>query len=234
MKKFWELTIPIILKRDIGQKDVNEEISKVINKVLLNDERLREYHELNTFKFYVYSGLYPVLKEFKAGSMYSFKFRCLDKNFALKFKSLIRITINDLFQVVTVSMDCKNINSINGLYTVTPAIAVFTDEGEKPKHWTKEDYSLEKLITRINMNAIKKYNLWYSDKLITDWNFIECIKQVNNNVIVLNYKNGKLLTNKFKIKVKKDEISQKLSFIVMAAGLLEKNSLGLGFCTFAR
>lgn len=232
--RLWELTIPVIMKRDLNQEDVNEELSKVINNALLQDDKLKEYHELNAYKYYVFSGLYPVYKVFKLGNMYSFKFRSVDRILTMKIKSLLKITENDLFNVVTISMESKDIDNIRGLYTVTPAIAVFTNEGEKPRHWLKDDYTLDELKLRINSNAIKKYKLWYNDETINDWDFIESIEQVNSKPIALNYKKGKLLTNKFKIKVKNDETSQKLAFMVMAAGLLEKNSLGLGFCTFAK
>ncbi|WCK57156.1 CRISPR-associated endoribonuclease Cas6 (plasmid) [Aneurinibacillus sp. Ricciae_BoGa-3] len=234
--QFWELTIPVILKRDLSLKDMNEQLSKVINKTLLLDERLKEFHALNTFKLYVFSGLYPINKEgYKKGNMYSFKFRCMDRTFALKIKNLLKMVENDLIQVIAVELESNAHKPIQALYTLTPSVAVFTPENKKPRHWTKEDFSLDELRIRIHVNAKKKYELWTGEELEADVDFVERIEQINQKVIVLNYKKpGKLLTNKFRIQVKQDSLSQKLAFMVMGSGLLEKNSLGLGFCTYGR
>jgi len=49
-------------------------------------------------------------------------------------------------------------------------------------------------------------------------------------VAFIQYKKIKLFGNKFKIIPKADEISQKLAFIALGAGLGEKGSFGGGFC----
>lgn len=233
---YWQLTIPVILSKEVTFKDMHKEISDVINKAMLMDESLKNFHELNAFKLYVFSGFYPVNKAgYKKGEMYSFLFRCLDRTFALKMKNLIKVVQNDLFKVVAIEIESKEQSPISELYTVTPTIAVFTEENKKPRHWTNSDFDIGKLKDRMNSNAQKKYSLWMDKEIDRQHSFIEDIVQVNEKVIVLNYKNsGKLLTNKFKIKVKQDKLSQEIAFMILATGLLEKNSLGLGFCTSAK
>jgi len=63
-----------------------------------------------------------------------------------------------------------------------------------------------------------------------DDNFIEFIQQTNFKPIKVVYKNTSLIGNKMIIGVKSDEISQKLAFTILGAGLLEKNSIGMGYC----
>lgn len=236
MQNFWQLTIPVILKKDLIFKNMNEELSKAINKAMLLSDDFKKFHETNVFKYYVFSGLYPVTKEgYKKGNMYSFTFRCLNRTFALQMKNFIKKSKNDLYDVVTVSIESREQFNINELYTVTPTIAVFTENNKKPKHWTKEEFSIEQLKERINSNTQKKYILWQDEEIDKTHNFIENIEQVNNKVIILNYKHpGKLFTNKFRIKVKQDKLSQKLAFMILGTGLLEKNSLGLGYCTIGK
>lgn len=225
---FYELTIVGVLKKDIEFKNMNEELSKIINKAFLNDEKLKEFHELNTFKMYVFSGFQPIeINGYKKGNMYSFKLRSMDRVFALNMRHHIKNTENDLLDIVTIGFESISYRPINELYTLTPCISVI----ENRKHWINSDYEIDLIKDRINSNIQRKYKMWFGEEIDKDHDFIDSIEQKNNSVIVLNYKEGKLLTNKFKITIKKDEISQRLAFLILGTGLLEKNSLGLGFCT---
>ena len=228
---YYQLKISCVLKQDLDFKNMFEELSKIINKSLLEDKKLKELHELNTFKMYVFDGLYPASKEgYKKFNLYGFNIKTVDRNLAFKLNSLLKKTENDLINIISVVLETKDTGKIEALYTVTPAISVI----KSGSHWTKEDYPIELLIDRINSNAKKKYTYWFDEDIDEEHNFIESIEQANRKVIVLPYKDGVLLTNKFKIKVKGDEISQQLAGMVFTTGLLEKNALGLGYCTIAR
>lgn len=228
---YYQLKISCVLKQDLNFKNMFEELSKVINKAFLKDKNLKALHKLNTFKMYVFDGLYPVTKEgYKKFNLYGFNFRTVDKALAFKLNSLLKKTNSDFINIVKIVMETRNTGKLKGLYTVTPAISVI----ESGKHWTNDDYPIELLIERINNNAKRKYSYWFDSEIDREHSFIDDIKQMNKKTIVLPYKNGVLLTNKFKIKVKEDEVSQKLAGIVYGTGLLEKNSLGLGYCTIAK
>jgi len=230
---YYELTINCILKKDLGFKESLEELSKVINKTFLLDKNLKKLHKMNTFKMYSFDDLYPVTREgYKKGNSYGFHIKTIDRVFALKMENLLKKTNNDLIDITDVNIKLLNTGKIKELYTVTPVISVIRNG----RHWTKNDYPLDLLIERINKNAAEKYNYWFNsnDEIEPDYNFIEDIKQINDKVIVLTYKKGIFLTNKFKLKVKEDDISQKLAEIVFICGLLEKNSLGMGYCTIAK
>ena len=57
------------------------------------------------------------------------------------------------------------------------------------------------------------------------------IEIINEMPIILNYKEGKMFCNKFRILVNEDPYSQMLATIALGSGLLEKNSaIGCGFC----
>ena len=228
---YYQLKISCVLKQDLDFKNMFEELSKVINKSLLKDKDLKKLHEINTFKMYVFDGLYPANKKgYKKFNLYGFNIKTIDKALAFKLNSILKKTENDLINIVSVTLETKDTGKIEALYTVTPAISVI----KNGSHWTKEDYPMELLIDRINSNAKKKYAYWFDEQIDEKHNFIENIEQTNKKTIVLPYKDGVLLTNKFKIKVKEDEISQQLAGIVFTTGLLEKNALGLGYCTIAR
>lgn len=227
----YELTICIKLKKDLEYRNMFYELSRGINEMFMFDKNLKEFHESNFIKLYTFSGLEPVSKKgYKAGEIYFFKIRTIDRLLSKQFETILKLKRNDIFKVLQIVYNEIEYRKIDELHTLTPSISVIKNK----IHWTKDEYDIDILKQRINSNMIKKMRMFaYEDYLINmdeNHDFIEKIEQINNKTIVLKYKEGVLLTNKFKIKVKEDNISQKLAFMALGTGLLEKNSLGLGFC----
>jgi len=101
-------------------------------------------------------------------------------------------------------------------------------------YWVPGD-DLKILIERMNSNLFKKYKDYFGTSLNEEQLFFEKIKIMNKKPIVYKYKNTNLFGNKFKIAINNDEISQKLAFMTLGVGLLEKNStIGMGFCIEGR
>jgi len=230
---YYQLTIFGKLKKDIDFKNSYEEIGKVINHVMGYDNYLKELHEREGIKFYVFSSFYPVAinKPYEKGKIYSFQIRSIDTKFIIRLKNCFEAVKNDLFYVIITDIKMKKVDFIDELYTKTPAVAVI----EKNKHWTLNDYSLNILMDRIRKNTVRKYEGWYKKPIPNKFDFIESIQILNSSPIVIPYKGGIVLGNKMVLKIKKDPLSQKLGGIILATGLLEKNSsLGCGFTTFKK
>ncbi len=84
---------------------------------------------------------------------------------------------------------------------------------------------------RIQANLEKKYSAYYGQKIAVEQNFIQYMEFVRDKPIALKYKKTTLIGNKFNLVINDDETSQKLAFVALATGLLEKNSSnGMGFC----
>ena len=81
---------------------------------------------------------------------------------------------------------------------------------------------------RILANIQKKYKNIYNTQV--DIDFIKAIKKINRQPIKIPYKNINMLGNKFEIEVKDDPMSQSLAYLAISVGILEKNSIGFGFC----
>ena len=112
--------------------------------------------------------------------------------------------------------------NINKLITLTPAI-ITTEKGD---YDIKEDIEFVK--NRILANTQKKYKKIYDTQI--DIDFIKEIRKTNKTPVKIPYKNINMLGNKFEIQIKEDPMSQNLAYLNLSVGLLEKNSLGLGFC----
>lgn len=226
---YYNINIKGVLKKDLEYKNMFEEISKLVNIALCMDTDLKKLHNTNTFKFYSFDGLAPFEKNgYKQFKIYNFNIKTADRVFAEKLKCALKDLDNQLLVITEIRMNTLKVKDIDTVFSVTPTISVI----DRGSHWTKNDFSMDIIKENILSNTIKKYNSWFDTDIKTH-DFIEEISLLNKKVIFIPYKKGIFLTNKFKIKVKKDKLSQEIARLIFVIGLLEKNSLGLGYCEFS-
>ena len=222
--QYYNIKVAVLLKNDTQTFENYEKISKLISASMLKDQTLKQLHEENRYKNYVFCNLYPIEKDgiYKAGNIYTFQIRTIDFKLGLKIKQVLNNFQNEEFKVIVSDLETSTQRKINTLATLTPAI-ITSDKGD---YLINNDMQLLK--ERILANAQKKYNQLYNEKI--DMDFIKSIKQTNNKPIKIPYKNINILGYKFEIEVKDDPISQNLAYLILSVGLLEKNAEGFGFC----
>ena len=222
--QYYNIKVAVLLKNDTQALENYEKISKLISASMLKDQTLKQLHEENKYKNYVFCNLYPIEKDgvYKAGNIYTFQIRTIDFKLGLKIKQVLNNFQNEEFKVIVSDLESSTQRKINTLATLTPAI-ITSDKGD---YLINNDMNLVK--ERILANAQKKYNQLYNEKI--DMDFIKSIKQTNNKPIKIPYKNINILGYKFEIEVKDDPISQNLAYLILSVGLLEKNAEGFGFC----
>ena len=222
--QYYNIKVAVLLKNDTQAFENYEKISKLISASMLKDQTLKQLHEENRYKNYVFCNLYPIEKDgiYKAGNIYTFQIRTIDFKLGLKIKQVLNNFQNEEFKVIVSDLETSTQRKINTLATLTPAI-ITSDKGD---YLINNDMQLVK--ERILANAQKKYNQLYNEKI--DMDFIKSIKQTNNKPIKIPYKSINILGYKFEIEVKDDPISQYLAYLILSVGLLEKNAEGFGFC----
>lgn len=226
--KVYELTIKAYLLKDIEQKDLIARITEVIDKALSNSEFYLEYHKKNTFKNYCYNGFYPVEidKLYKTDNIYTFQIRTIDIDL---FKYLT-LEINNIVtnHIKVLKSDIKIINPkhIDKIYSITPLV-MKTELG----YW-KGNVSLESYENRIKSNLIKKYNMYYGEKIEEDFPLFTAIEFKNIKPVTLSYKGKKILGDKVSLQIADDEISQKIAFMAIGTGIGEMNGRGLGYVNY--
>ena len=222
--QYYNIKVAVLLKNDTQSFENYEKISKLISASMLKDQTLKQLHEENRYKNYVFCNLYPIEKDgiYKAGNIYTFQIRTIDFKLGLKIKQVLNNFQNEEFKVIVSDLESSTQRKISTLATLTPAI-ITSDKGD---YLINNDMQLVK--ERILANAQKKYNQLYNEKI--DMDFIKSIKQTNNKPIKIPYKNINILGYKFEIEVKDDPISQNLAYLILSVGLLEKNAEGFGFC----
>ena len=222
--QYYNIKVAVLLKNDTQAFENYEKISKLISASMLKDQTLKQLHEENRYKNYVFCNLYPIEKDgvYKAGNIYTFQIRTIDFKLGLKIKQVLNNFQNEEFKVIVSDLETSTQRKINTLATLTPAI-ITSDKGD---YLINNDMQLVK--ERILANAQKKCNQLYNEKI--DMDFIKSIKQTNNKPIKIPYKNINIIGYKFEIEVKDDPISQNLAYLILSVGLLEKNAEGFGFC----
>ncbi len=232
--KYIELVCTVYLKKDIEFKWSFEVISKYISFSMAQDSKLKRVHEGKDFKHYVFGGLLPVEcdKIYKKGNSYRFSIRSLDEYLIDTLSKKLRENINYQYLQV-IQTDKRKVKQffISELYTATPTV-ITTENG---MFWTMEkDGDILRLQKQLHDNLEKKYKAFYRKELQTEQNFIQMIEIKNkvpqNIEIKKDGKRVRFFGNKFRIVPNEDEVSQKLAFLALGAGLGEKNSFGGGFC----
>ncbi|OZI12920.1 hypothetical protein CEW92_04075 [Bacillaceae bacterium SAS-127] len=224
----YELTVTVMVKQNIYFQNVQEKIGAYLNRCMLMDETLKEMHGRREVKPYTFSGFYPVeskTKVYKAGAIYVFRIRSLQKEFIDKMERCLRKQKSDDFQCIAIEKRKHGNRVIQELYSVIPVIV--TVDG---KPWLQEDGDVDLFIKRLQANVEKKYYDAYGKK-IENTQFIQRLEFMNQKPMAISYKGVRLLGNKVKITVNSDEDSQKLAYTALGNSLGEKgSSLGGGFC----
>lgn len=225
---FYELKITLNLKRNIHCNEITEKLSIMFNKCMLYDKYLKSIHEINMYKLYTFEGLSPFEKDkiYKKDRFYMTRLRCIDKSITYAFRECLKKTKTNEFEVLAVDIDTVEPKKISLLFNVTPAVCCVENEP-----WT-DRMNIDIVCKSINENILKKIKMIEGIDKNLEHNMIQSIKLKNRIPIGCKYKKITLLGNKFEIEIKDDEFSQYMAQIALATGLLEKNSLGYGYCLY--
>lgn len=226
--KYYELSITCYLKTNICLKDVGGIISRYINYSMEADVYLKKLHHENKIKNYCHDYLYPREQDriYKSGRVYIFRIRTPIKIIADKMKNVMN-NENDTFKTLGVQLKIKEFFNTEEFMTMTPVVLTINN-----RYWTK-DNGMELIIEKMQNNLEKKYKMIFDEKLPEKINIFQLVEKTNNKDIVINYKNSKLIGNKFRLIFRNDEYSQKMAFIALSTGILEKaSSCGCGFVNY--
>lgn len=216
----------VTLKQDIELVDLAEKFSKIL------DERIclklgNEYHTSRDFKEYCFDSFYKIETDriYKAGKSYIIRIRTIRDDLCKTF-IMMEDYENDLLKIVKTEFTTVPRTIIDKLYTLTPALLKAEDGYWKFKH--NYEFYKEALIT----NTVKKFKTFTKCDLSKEQlaDFFEGIQFKNTKAIRIIYKNINLFGDKFEITIKKDELSQKIAYMLLGVGIMQNNSRGYGFC----
>lgn len=228
MLKVYEFSIKIYLLETIQEKDVLQIISELIDKSFTKSPELAEFHEINTYKMYVFNGLYPISKEkiYFKGRIYTFQIRTVDEKLCNHFEKILVNEYTDKLKVLTVFKRIIPKKNIDKIYSITPCIEKFEDG-----YW-KNNHSIEEFQKRLTDNLIKKYNKFSGKKIDEETELFTLVEFNNKKPIAVNYKNIKFLADKITLYVAGNSIAEELAYFSLGVGILELNARGFGYINY--
>ncbi len=230
---YYESIVKIYLFQDVQFIRCHEFLSGNISRAMLGDESLKEIHSKTGFKPYVFSLLYPPnqkTKTYVKNKEYTFTIRSVDERFIKSLLLELQMCKSLGFRVLHVEVFRVNQKYIESIHNISPAVLTISNKIAKNRHWRVDDGDIEMVRDRIIANLEKKYKQFFGIQLTAPSDAINYFEILNKTPYPIKYKGKTLQSNKFRLGFNSDEVSQKLAFICMALGMLEKNALGFGFC----
>lgn len=233
--KVYELSLIVKLNQDIAFDKTTDVITKFLDDKICEKKGI-DYHNSKNFKDYTFDNLIPFEKDkiYKKGINYVFRIRTINEELCEIFYKLEDFN-NEYFKVLKTSKREVEKKIIDKLYTLTPALLKQNKSSKRDKtgYWLISEMKVKEFQKIVHINAIRKYQFfnelpiefWEKEK---DNKFFEGIKFKKNGVKI-SYKGKTLYTDKFELKIKNDELSQKIAYMLLGVGILQNNSRGLGF-----
>ena len=221
----FEIRMKVFLLQDIPLNQVQMKIASFLDRGFLADEELAKLHKENKYKGYSMDLLFPLEKDriYKKDKIYTITIRTIDEKLARYFNSVCVNTYTEDMKGLTAQIRIIPQKHIDCLYTITPAVLKDNSRG----YW-RNYMSLSEFGERLKVNLIKKWNQFENEKLDEDFSLYTRIEFSNKVPIAMEYKNIKLLGDKFCIHISDHPTAQKLSYMAIGTGVLEMNSRGAG------
>lgn len=226
--KLYELQVKLYVLVDTKRRIVLEQLGKLIDTCLMQDEDMQKLHKRIGYKYYTFSEPMPLERSgvYRKGNIYTFIVRTVDEQLAQYFNRYLANQYNTIFKFLTTEGRILKNRPIERLYSLTPVVLKF-DTG----YW-KDKYSEEIFEKRVRENLIKKYNALHATKLEEDFELFTYLKFDNIKPIAFHYKDITLLGDKITIELANSSVAQELGLLAIGSGIGEMNSRGAGFVNY--
>ena len=224
--KYYELKVSTNLNAPIHFQKAPEAISKLISTALINSGY--KEHNSKEIKPYVFSNLGKAQKNGFFEKRGSFYLRSFDKDLISKAANSLMFYKDKIFEINKIELKEVNQRKIEALKSMNPVFII----NKKGDFWTfGKDGDLSEYLALLTNNVLKKYKAIFKEELKPSNTFIEYFRILNHTPFTFYYKNIKFFGYKLFMHIRDDEISQKLAFIALGAGLgVKSSSVGGGFC----
>jgi CRISPR-associated endoribonuclease Cas6 len=223
--KYHQLTIEVELKVPIHFQKAPEAISKMVYSALIKGG-YREHYEHKP-KNYVFSNLGKANEKGYFEDYGKIILRSLHPKVVEQVGRSLFLYEDNIFRVLSLKSDTIGYRPIKSMLTLNPVFLAMKDGN----FWTfNRNGDLNQLFDALTKNLVRKYETAFGERLDPDTHFINYFQIRNNKPMTYYFKGVKFFGNKFYIEPKMDEISQRLAFTAIGAGLGHKNSsVGGGF-----
>lgn len=228
----FECNFKVFLIKDISKEDVQEAISKLIDKSFYKNESLKDFHEENRIKGYCFNSLYPISinKDYSEGEIYNFQIRCVGeelKNHFVKF-----LTNEYTTSIKALTCESKSIlkKPIDRIYSITPVVIKISDV-EKTEYW-RNKHNEEDFFEYIRENSIKKYEVLTGEKVDRSLRIFTYERIDNRTPIATNFKGRKMLGDKITLTVDTGIEAQNIAYVLLGTGIGDMSPRGYGYMNY--
>lgn len=221
----YEIKISLKVKKNLDYFLAAEQISRLINKTLCDDETFRIYHaESKAYKLYCFDLPFPLERDgmYKLDGIYTLRIRTVKPELAEYFSEQLRFAETEYLKVLNTEIRIISKKIIETIYSLTPLI-IKTEDG----YW-RDSMSVTDFEQRLRINAIKKYRLVTGQSVDENIELYTHLKFSNTKPIKMKYKGVTLLGDKIQLAAAKNELAQDILYMAIGTGLLENNSTGAG------
>ncbi len=234
MKVYYELRIDLQLSCDVPVAEAQTALAELLNRSMLFDERMKVLHQEKGIKHYVFCLPSPIEPDrvYHQGRLYRFQLHTTRLPVALSFRQCLPKVRQGVGRVVNLELAHYEPQFIERLVTLTPVNCTVNN-----RSWLPED-GLGLLAERLQQNTLKKCRALDPDFAVPEGEdlFFERVELLNQKPISVKYrsKGTSLLGHKLRLDIKPQPWAQQMGRIVLGEGLLEKNSIGWGYCIARR
>jgi len=228
LKNTVELSVKVFLLRDIKLENTSQQICKVIDKSLVENDAYHKFHDENKYKNYSFNMLYPLEQDkiYKKENIYTFIIRTVEKDLCDYLMNTLKNQYTEEIKILTIIKRVLPRKHIESVHTITPIVAKFG------KGYWKEHTNINELERRISENLIKKYNQFYNVKIDEELELFTTLTLVNKKPVATKYKDVTILGDKVNFRVADNSQAQDIIQFAIGTGLGEMNSRGLGFINY--
>lgn len=231
----YEISCKIYLLSNISKKYIKSELAFLIDKCLLSNKDMAEFHNINKSKYYSFNtkvipnDYNDILKK---SMIYEFKIRTVDKNLLDFLINNLPHTYSDKIKVLECDYRLLNEGIIEKIYSITPAVLNFKNQDNKIDGYWERNHNIEDVLNRIQQSLIIQYNKFSNEDIPLDTVIFNSINKKNNYPIPETYVKNKELTflcDKFELYVEMSSEAQKIAQFACATGIGAKCARGFGF-----
>lgn len=218
-------------KENIDYNSINKHTIQGLIYSLLNDTPFSNYHDLNGFKYFSFSNIFPV-SNFKPGEPKNIIISSPKQGFIRTISNALKK--RDHFYLGKNGMEIDQVKvfqpKLKGRFITSTPIVLF-ENNEKNRYYSlKNSNDFSFFLERVKENALKKYNAYYGENYYFEGNMFDRF-EYNREVAVRVKKEDRMfivIGTLWKNLEKFNMDNKKFYNFIMDTGLGEKNSLGFG------
>lgn len=228
----YECNFKVYLLKNISMQEIQESLSKLIDKSFYIDKDMENYHYENKMKGYCFNSLYPLESDgiYKEGNIYNFQIRCISEKLKDHFIKILTNEYTSFIKILTSEFKVILKKPIQKLYSITPLIIKIPDNN-KTEYWRNKHNDIE-FFEYIRKSCIKKYEVLNKEVIDKNLKLFSYERIDNGKPITSDFKSKKILGDKVTLELDTDEISQNIAYMLIGTGIADMCPRGYGYLNY--